>query len=207
LLIGVLCLSAVIAVIVLFSGAVQDFRGGQDEHRRAEAELRDRANHPLPAQFREPIERYAERFDLDPALIAAVILCESSFNPNALSGVGARGLMQIMPATAEDIAGRLGEPDFSLDRLYEAELNIRMGSWYLSHLGELFGNDVRKMVCAYHAGMGNVAAWLRNPQYSPDGVTLAVIPEDVGGTGDYEARVQRAIVAYRKYHFNDGGFE
>ncbi|MCL2811351.1 MAG: lytic transglycosylase domain-containing protein [Clostridia bacterium] len=206
LLIGVLCLTAVVAVIVLFGGAVRDFRGGQDEQRRAEAEQTERANHPLEPEYRELVERYAERFDLEPALVAAVILCESSFNPNARSHLNARGLMQIMPDTAQWIADTMGEPDYSFDRLYEPELNVRMGTWYLNYLAKLFDNDVRKMVCGYHAGQGNVAAWLRNPDYSPDGVTLAVIP-DVGGTRPYEARVQRAIVAYRKYHFTDGGFE
>jgi len=205
LLIGALCVTAVIVAAVLFGGWMNDFRAGQDENRRAEAELTDRANHPL--YYRELIEKYAERFDLEPALIAAVILCESSFNREAISSDEARGLMQIIPDTAQWIADTTGEPDFTHERLYEPELNIRMGAWYLNYLANLFDNDVRKMVCGYHAGQGNVAVWLRNPEYSPDGVTLAVIPEGVGGTGAYEARVQRAIVAYRKYHFENGGYE
>jgi len=203
LAIGALCLSAVIAVVALFGGWMSDFRAGRDENRRAESELTDRANHPL--LYRELIEKYAGQFNLEPALIAAVILCESSFDPDAISYVEARGLMQIMPDTAEWIAESTGEPNYSHERLYEAELNIRMGTWYLNYLAKLFDRDVRKIVCGYHAGQNRVAQWLSNPEYSSDGVTLDVIP--FPDTAGYEARVQRAIVAYRKYHFNDGGVE
>jgi len=173
---------------------MSDFRRQQ-----AEAETAERANHPL--HYRDLIERYAEMYDLDPALIAAVILCESNFNPDARSHWGARGLMQIMPDTGQWIAEMTGEPDYNLDRLYEPELNIRMGSWYLNFLAKMFDNDVRKMVSAFHAGQGNVMVWLHNPDYSSDGVTLDVIPFD--DTRGYEARVQRAILVYQRNHFSD----
>jgi len=197
LLIGALCLAAVITLVTLVKGWVGDYRGEQEERARAEAELVERANHPL--RYRDLIEQYAGENNLNPALVAAVILCESSFDPDARSHLNARGLMQIMPDTAQWIADATGEPDFSQERLYEAELSIRMGAWYLNYLAKLFDYDVRKMVCGYHAGQGNVAAWLRNPEYSPDGITLKVIPE--ADTAGYEARVQRAILAYQKYHF------
>jgi len=202
LLIGVLCVAAVITLIVLARGWVGDFRQRQEGERRAEAEAVERANHPL--YYRDLIERYAAVFDLDPALIAAVILCESSFDPDARSHVDARGLMQIMPKTAQWIADMTGEPDFNPERLFEAELNVRMGTWYLNYLAKLFDNDVRKMVCGYHAGQTNVAAWLRNPEYSSDGVTLDVIP--TADTRGYEARVQRAIEVYRRNHFTENHF-
>ncbi|MCL2811352.1 MAG: lytic transglycosylase domain-containing protein [Clostridia bacterium] len=194
-----------VAMGLLLGGGVNNYLERQEEARRAQEEIVERAYHPLPSEYREFIEQYAEIFNLEPALIAAVILCESGFDPNARSHVNARGLMQLMPAIAEWIAETTGEPDFDHDRLYEPELNIRMGAWYLSYLAELFDNDVRKMVCAYHAGMGNVAAWLKNPEFSSDGVALEGTP--FPNTAEYEARVQRAIVAYRKYHFTDGGFE
>jgi len=198
LLIGALCVAAVITLAVLGGKWVRDFRAQQEEARRVEAERVERANYPL--YYRELIERYAAEYNLDPALVAAVILCESSFNPDARSYLNARGLMQLMPATAGDIAAALSVPDFGLDRLYESELNIRMGCWYLDYLFKWFDNDMRKAVCAYHAGQGNVAAWLRNPEYSSDGVTLEVIA--TSDTAEYEARVQRAFRAYQKYHFS-----
>jgi soluble lytic murein transglycosylase len=203
LLIGVLCVAATVALVVAVRGWVGDYRAEQEELKRAEAERIDRANHPLSPEYRVLVERYAAMYNLDPALVAAVILCESSFNPGALSRVGARGLMQLMPDTANEIAAKLNVPDFTLDRLFEPEVNVQMGASYLSYLAEWFDGDLRKMICGYHAGLGNVGAWLRNTDYSPDGVTLAVIPSDVGGTADYEDRVRRAILAYQTYHFGE----
>jgi len=199
LLIGVIGVAAVITLGVMVRGWVGDFRAEQEETKRAEAERAERASHPI--YFQDLIERYAQRNALDPALVAAVILCESSFNPDARSNVNARGLMQIMPDTAHWIVEMTGESNFSLERLHEAELNVRMGTWYLNFLANEFDNNLRNMICGYHAGQGRVREWLSKPEYSPDGVTMSVIPYD--DTAGYEARVQRAILAYQKYHFSE----
>ena len=135
---------------------------------------------------------------LEPAYVAAVILAESSYNPEAVSSADARGLMQLLPSTAEWIAGKLGE-SYSEDSLFQPETNIRYGTWYLSYLSRRFDGDATKIVCAYHAGQGNVDAWLKNPQYSSDGVTLDVIPTE--DTATYAGRVLRARDVYRKYYF------
>lgn len=138
---------------------------------------------------------------LTPALVAAVILCESSYDPKAESRLGARGLMQLMPDTAEWVAHKLGEDgaDYSFDNLYDPQTNIRFGTWYLGYLSRRFNGDATKIVCAYHAGQGNVDSWLKNPQYSSDGVTLDVIPTQ--DTATYASRVLRARDIYRKYYF------
>ena len=81
----------------------------------------------------------------------------------------------------------------------DPETNIRFGTWYLGYLSRRFGGDATKIVCAYHAGQGNVDAWLKNPEYSSDGVTLDVIPTQ--DTATYAARVLRARDVYRKYYF------
>ena len=191
-----------LALILLIVGSVsitRTYLAHQEERRRLEAEAAERAQHPL--YYADTITAYADAQELDPALIAAVILCESSYDPKAESRLGARGLMQLMPDTAEWVAHKLGEDgaDYSFDNLYDPQTNIRFGTWYLGYLSRRFNGDATKIVCAYHAGQGNVDSWLKNPQYSSDGVTLDVIPTQ--DTATYASRVLRARDIYRKYYF------
>lgn len=191
-----------LALILLIVGSVsitRTYLAHQEERRRLEAEAAERAQHPL--YYADTITAYADAQELDPALVAAVILCESSYDPKAESRLGARGLMQLMPDTAEWVAHKLGEDgaDYSFDNLYDPQTNIRFGTWYLGYLSRLFNGDATKIVCAYHAGQGNVDSWLKNPQYSSDGVTLDVIPTQ--DTATYASRVLRARDIYRKYYF------
>lgn len=191
-----------LALILLIVGSVsitRTYLAHQEERRRLEAEAAERAQHPL--YYADAITAYADAQELDPALVAAVILCESSYDPKAESRLGARGLMQLMPDTAEWVAHKLGEDgaDYSFDNLYDPQTNIRFGTWYLGYLSRRFNGDATKIVCAYHAGQGNVDSWLKNPQYSSDGVTLDVIPTQ--DTATYASRVLRARDIYRKYYF------
>ena len=191
-----------LALILLIVGSVsitKTYLAHQEERRRLEAEAAERAQHPL--YYADTITAYADAQELDPALVAAVILCESSYDPKAESRLGARGLMQLMPNTAEWVAHKLGEDgaDYSFDNLYDPQTNIRFGTWYLGYLSRRFNGDATKIVCAYHAGQGNVDSWLKNPQYSSDGVTLDVIPTQ--DTATYASRVLRARDIYRKYYF------
>jgi soluble lytic murein transglycosylase len=115
------------------------------------------------------INRYAESRKLDPALLCAVILEESRFDPQALSVAGARGLMQIMPATGKEIAKSLKVRPFEEQKLYDPEVNIRFGSWYLARLLEEFGGKAHLAVAAYNAGPRAVKDWLaRFPGLSED---------------------------------------
>lgn len=191
-----------LALILLIVGSVsitRTYLAHQEERRRLEAEAAERAQHPL--YYADTITAYADAQELDPALVAAVILCESSYDPKAESRLGARGLMQLMPDTAEWVAHKLGEDgaDYSFDNLYDPQTNIRFGTWYLGYLSRRFNGDATKIVCAYHAGQGNVDSWLKNPQYSSNGVTLDVIPTQ--DTATYASRVLRARDIYRKYYF------
>lgn len=188
-----------IAFLTAAVAVTRNYLAQQEERRRLEAEAAERAQHPL--LFGDLIAYYAGVQSLDPALVSAVILSESSFDPTATSYLGARGLMQLMPDTAEWIAHKLDEDDenYSFDLLYEAETNIRFGCWYLGYLSRRFDGDALKIVCAYHAGQGNVDAWLANPAYSSDGITLDVIPME--NTATYANRVLKARDVYRKYYF------
>jgi hypothetical protein len=110
------------------------------------------------------VAQAATEHGLDADLINAVIWVESRFDPEAKSPAGARGLMQLMPATAAYLAKQMGEHS---PRAYDPEFNIRAGALYLAEMIEKFG-DERYAVAAYHAGPGNVKKWLDAGQSFPD---------------------------------------
>jgi peptidoglycan lytic transglycosylase len=114
-----------------------------------------------PLDYKTIVRAHAHNYRLQPALLAAVIYQESKFDSEAKSSSGAIGLMQLQPATAEGIALRTGGSKFTTADLYDPEINIRYGSWYLRHLLDRY-HDVRTALAAYHAGQGNVDEWLRD---------------------------------------------
>ena len=156
-------------------------------------------NYPL--EYREAIVKTAAEYNLAPALVAAVIRNESSFRPAVESSVGARGLMQVMPETAEWIAGKLRTENYSFEMLYDPETNIRFGCWYLSYLSTLFSGDPLCVVCAYHAGQGEISSWLANPLYSENGYTLMQDRLPEGPTKQYAGRVTRDYGIYQAKYF------
>jgi peptidoglycan lytic transglycosylase len=104
------------------------------------------------------VRGHAQNYDLNPALLAAVIEQESKFRADAKSSAGAIGLMQLQPATAKGIALRTGGSKFVLSDLYNPEINVRYGAWYLHHLLLKYG-DERLALAAYNAGQENVDQW------------------------------------------------
>lgn len=113
-----------------------------------------------PLEYEQIIRSHARNYDLDPALLAAVIYAESRFDPNVESAAGAVGLMQLLPETAKGIALRTGGTRFVLADLRDPEINVRYGSWYLDHLRDHYDGDVGLALAAYHAGQGNVDRWV-----------------------------------------------
>ena len=112
----------------------------------------------LPLKHEDIIRQQAERFDLDPALVAAIINEESGFSDQT-SHAGARGLMQITPETADTIETLSGGETFVYDDLADPDLNIRYGTFYLRHLLDRFeGNEIAALA-AYNGGPENAAAW------------------------------------------------
>lgn len=113
---------------------------------RGLAELR---SHALPAKpetaYRDLIDRVARQHAVNPELVAAVVRVESAFDPWAVSGRGARGLMQVLPATA-----RRFEVDAA--RLHDPEQNLLAGVRYLSWLDQRFDGDLQRVLAAYNAG-------------------------------------------------------
>jgi soluble lytic murein transglycosylase len=144
------------------------------------------------------INRYAESRNLDPALLCAVILEESRFDPQALSVAGARGLMQIMPATGKDIAKSLKVRPFDEQKLYDPELNIRFGSSYLARLLEEFGGKTYLAVAAYNAGPRAVRDWLARFPGLPEDEFVERIP--YAETRNYVVRVLTSRQVYKSLY-------
>jgi len=113
-----------------------------------------------PLEYDEIVRGHAQNYGLDPALLAAVIYQESKFKADAESSSGAIGLMQVLPDTAKGIALHTGGSAFRVDDLYDPELNVRYGCWYLRHLLRKYG-DERTALAAYNAGQDNVDRWRR----------------------------------------------
>jgi soluble lytic murein transglycosylase len=110
------------------------------------------------------INRYAAHYGFDPLFITALINEESGFLMRARSGRGAVGLMQLMPATARELADELEIRNFSDRDLENPEINIRLGTYYLYKLRREFSGSEVLTLAAYNAGMNKVQYWLRlNP--------------------------------------------
>lgn len=150
-----------------------------------------------PVEYQELVEQYCQEFSVEPALCYAVIRTESSFNPEATSSIGARGLMQLTEETFDWVKSRL-EPqsDTTYDAMYEPEKNIEYGTYLLHALTEQFGS-VNNALCAYHAGWGSATSWLENPEYSADG-EIHTIP--YADTARYVEKVERTCQIYRELY-------
>lgn len=144
-----------------------------------------------PLEYRQLVVRSARDYDVDPALIAAVIYRESRFQPDAVSSAGAIGLMQLLPETGEWIAATTGGQRFRVGDLYDPKVNVRFGSWYLGQLLDKYEGDVRFALAAYHAGQSNADRWLAEGReigfpdtraYVDDIVELRAIYRDTYGT-------------------------
>ena len=120
-------------------------------------EFIERVRYPL--EYRAIVRGHAHNYRLDPALLAAVIEAESKFQADAKSESGAIGLMQLLPATAHGIAVHTGGSKFRTADLYNPEINVRYGAWYLRHLLNKY-DDERTALAAYNAGQTNVDRWL-----------------------------------------------
>lgn len=152
-----------------------------------------RRHFSYPMEYEAEVRRACEKYDLDPCLVFAVIRTESFFTPDAVSGAGAQGLMQIMPETGEWIAWRQGK-EYDESRIFEPDYNTDLGCWLLSFLLEKYNGDVELAAAAYNAGHSAVNRWLDDPKYY-DGKNLTIPYEET------ENYVKKVKDAYEKYQF------
>lgn len=157
---------------------------------------RDKQKYPL--KYTEHILAVSEKYQLDPYLLCGMIWVESRFNPEAVSKVGATGLLQVMPETGQWLAGKLDLEDYDENFLTQPQYSIEMGGWYLRFLLDRYDGDEHLALTAYNAGQNQVDKWLEDPAVSPDGKTLQNVP----GTDapQYAGRVQRARAQYERIY-------
>lgn len=151
-----------------------------------------------PIKYQETVLQYAKEFKIPCELVFAVIKNESSFDPQAVSNIGAIGLMQITEETFDFIKLRLKDTSLIVyNDLFDPTLNIKYGTALLSILYKEF-KTFPNILCAYHAGWGSVKKWLANPDYTPDGENITTIP--FKDTAIYVERVLKAFEMYQKIY-------
>ena len=138
-----------------------------------------------PLRYSEYVRVHAREHHLDPAFLAAVIYQESKFRSGAKSSSGAIGLMQLTPSTARGIAIRTHGSAFRTSDLYDPDINIRYGTWYLDNLFKKYRSE-RLVLAAYNAGQGNVDEWRAHGE-----------PIQFAETRAYIKRVERLKTIYR----------
>ena len=173
----------------------------------AEAFIEDHPRAPLafwqlsyPTPYSATVEAAAAEFDVDPLLIWAIMRQESRFDPEALSYVGARGLMQVMPSTQDWIAEQLTE-DIPPGDAFTAEANIRLAAWFLHFLLDYYDGDLELAVAAYNGGAGSVDSWLANPLVSDRDDLLRWI--GFGETREYLGHVALNYQVYQALYASD----
>jgi len=147
----------------------------------------------FPLRYAAIVRGHSAHYRLNPALLAAVIDEESKFDAGVRSCTGAIGLMQLQPATARGIALRTGGRRFVVSDLYDPEINVRYGAWYLRHLLDKYA-DERWALAAYNAGQRNVDRWRGEH-----------LPVQFPETRAYVARVERLKGIYRSAYKSELG--
>ena len=155
--------------------------------------------HPLP--YYETVEKYSTEYAVPKEIIYAVMNTESSFKSDAVSSKGAIGLMQITPDTFSWLCSKTQEEetDYSPDLLYNPEINIKYGTYFLSLLYTEFG-VWDTVYAAYNAGRGKVGEWLKSNEYNQIGKIVNIPYRE---TANYVEKVSKAVLVYKKLYFSD----
>jgi soluble lytic murein transglycosylase len=157
----------------------------------------------LPLRHEDVIRQQAKDKNLDPTLIAGVIYVESRFRDQT-SHAGAKGLMQLMPATADYIARKSGGTRFVQGDLADPQINISYGSWYLRYLLQHYHGNVALALAAYNAGEGKVDEWWQQANDRGERFQVAKhIP--FAETRAYVNKVLDARKAYRREYAEELG--
>lgn len=152
-------------------------------------------NSAFPTYYGSEVERLAGKFGIPETLIFAVIRQESAFDSEAYSVSGARGLMQVMPATAKGIASDLQLEGYETSDGFEPPINIEMGTYYISNQVSNWG-DVRLGLTAYHGGPGNLGDWMSSFDTGDRDLFLENVPKD--STKNYVKAVYRNYLVYKE---------
>lgn len=143
-------------------------------------------------QYNEYVEKYSKEYDVDKFLIYAIIKAESNFEEEVVSSKGAKGLMQLMDTTAQEIAQKIGLK-IDEENVLEPEYNIQLGTYYISILIKKY-NCIELALAAYNAGSGNVDSWIENDILKEDGSNIENIP--FKETNNYVRKILRDYKIY-----------
>jgi soluble lytic murein transglycosylase len=149
----------------------------------------------LPLRHEDIIRQQAADKGLDPSLIAGVIYVESRFRDQT-SNAGAKGLMQLTPATAKFVEHLSGGSTFELSDLSSPQVNIAYGTYYLRYLLDRYGDNEALALAAYNGGEGNVDRWVDAARQQGKALSIDAIP--FGETRAYVRSVQNAAREYRR---------
>nr|WP_245195956.1 transglycosylase SLT domain-containing protein [Aeromonas sanarellii] len=140
------------------------------------AEAWDALDLRFPLPLKRTFSQMAQERTMNTSLLYAISRQESALYPLAQSPVGARGLMQLMPATARETAGKLGVPYRNEQQLFDPAMNIRLGSAYLKRLLDVYDGNRILAAAAYNAGPGRVKRWREQSENKPMDVWVESIP-------------------------------
>ncbi|WP_421193295.1 transglycosylase SLT domain-containing protein [Aeromonas enteropelogenes] len=140
------------------------------------AEAWDALELRFPKPYKQTFSQVARERAVNMSLLYAISRQESALYPRAQSPVGARGLMQLMPATAKETAGKIGVPYRSEQQLFDPAINIRLGSAYLKRLLDVYDGNRILAAAAYNAGPGRVKRWREQSADKPMDVWVESIP-------------------------------
>ncbi len=153
-----------------------------------------------PRGYRQLVEEYAKKYNIDPNLVYAVILAESMFKKDSISRANAMGLMQIIPLTGKYVASLAGLKDFTPEMLMDPEINLGLGIKYLSMLGSQYSGNMVLMLAHYNAGPANLNSWLLRSDPKEIDIFIENIP--FNETREY---IKKVITYYCYYSWLYGG--
>lgn len=152
-----------------------------------------------PIKYSEYVEKYSRKFNVDALLIYSIMKAESNFNENAVSSSEAKGLMQLMEATALEMANKV-EETLEEDSFLDPEKNIMLGIKYYSELQEKYSGNMLLALAAYNAGIGNVDGWIEAGIVKEDGSNIENIP--FKETNMYVRKIVNNYKMYKKLYVN-----
>lgn len=153
-----------------------------------------------PKKYEAYVEKYCKLYAVEPDLVYAIIKQESNFNENAESFAGARGLMQVLPATAKEVAVELNGIDEETLDLNDEETNIQIGIKYLSSLIKRYNGNIYIAIAAYNAGLGNVDKWFKEEYKTYDTYEKIIEKIEFEETRKYTTNVIKYYNMYKKIY-------
>jgi len=148
-----------------------------------------------PVAFIDYVDRFSRRWKVSPALVLSIIREESAFDRNALSNVGAGGLMQLMPETAKWIFSKLRYKEIGYSAVFNSRLNIEAGTWYLSRLINMSGGSYLAAIASYNAGSSRMRKWRK--QFHPEMYPL--ISLELIGPSETRTFTRRVLNSFAVY--------